>query len=184
MPVGSHRLNSPNARQVLPNPSLEPGTSTGLALGPRGAAGLCSASRAKHHSGSGPSAQTLGVTGNPRAQEPCRSPECAACPRLSSSAESNPMRKLGLSMLFLGFLWLCAQQVMVSFRAGIRPVLAEQYKQLDAAPTHQYSASATAGATYDAASRWFVLPGLLMLVGGTLASLSKRAPSPAPEGDA
>jgi hypothetical protein len=47
-------------RRVRPNPSLEPGTSTGLALGPRGAAGLCSASRAKHQSASGPSAQTLG----------------------------------------------------------------------------------------------------------------------------
>jgi hypothetical protein len=33
-----------------------------MALGPRGAAGLCSASRAKRHPGSGPSAQTLGVT--------------------------------------------------------------------------------------------------------------------------
>jgi hypothetical protein len=33
-----------------------------MALGPRGAAGLCSASRAKRHSGSGPSAQTLGRT--------------------------------------------------------------------------------------------------------------------------
>ncbi len=32
-----------------------------MALGPRGAAGLCSASRAKRHSGSGPSAQTLGA---------------------------------------------------------------------------------------------------------------------------
>ena len=32
-----------------------------MALGPRGAAGLCSASRAKCHSGSGPSGQTLGV---------------------------------------------------------------------------------------------------------------------------
>ena len=36
-----------------------------MALGPRGAAGLCSASRAKRHSGSGPSAQTLGRTSNP-----------------------------------------------------------------------------------------------------------------------
>ena len=33
-----------------------------MALGPRGAAGLCSASRAKRHAGSGPSAQTLGRT--------------------------------------------------------------------------------------------------------------------------
>jgi hypothetical protein len=49
---------------MTPNPSLEPGTSTGLALGPRGAAGLCSASRAKHQSGSGPSAQTLGRCGH------------------------------------------------------------------------------------------------------------------------
>ena len=39
------------------------GTSTGMALGPRGAAGLCSASRAKRHSGVGPSAQTLGSSG-------------------------------------------------------------------------------------------------------------------------
>ena len=37
-------------------------TSTGMALGPRSAAGLCCASRAKRHSGSGPSAQTLGRT--------------------------------------------------------------------------------------------------------------------------
>ena len=36
------------------------GTSTGMALGPRSAAGLCCASRAKHHPGSGPSARTLG----------------------------------------------------------------------------------------------------------------------------
>ena len=33
-----------------------------MALGPRGAAGLCSASWAKRHPGSGPSAQTLGGT--------------------------------------------------------------------------------------------------------------------------
>jgi hypothetical protein len=32
-----------------------------MALGPQGAAGLCSTSRAKRHSGSGPSAQTLGL---------------------------------------------------------------------------------------------------------------------------
>ena len=34
-----------------------------MALGPRSACCLSSASRAKHHAGSGPSAQTLGVTG-------------------------------------------------------------------------------------------------------------------------
>ena len=48
---------------VRPNPSLEPGTSTGKPLGPRSAAGLCCASRAKCLSGSGPSAQTLGLAG-------------------------------------------------------------------------------------------------------------------------
>ena len=42
-----------------PNPSLV-GTATGKALGPRGAAGLCSASRAKRLPGVSPSAQTLG----------------------------------------------------------------------------------------------------------------------------
>ena len=44
------------------------GTSTGMALGPRGAAGLCSASRAKRHSGVGPSAQTLGRATNTESQ--------------------------------------------------------------------------------------------------------------------
>src|SRR5690606_13802700 len=40
-----------------------------MALGPRSAAGLCSASRAKRHSGSGPSAQTLAVSMAPAADQ-------------------------------------------------------------------------------------------------------------------
>ena len=51
-----------------------------MALGPRGAAGLCSASRAKRHSGSGPSAQTLGrrckPRRHPRTSVPQRMPAC------------------------------------------------------------------------------------------------------------
>ena len=39
--------------EVRPNPSVER-TSTGMALGPRSASGYRSASRAKHHAGSGP----------------------------------------------------------------------------------------------------------------------------------
>ena len=47
--------------ELMPNPSLER-TSTGMALGPRGSAGLSSASRPKHHAGSGPLSSNVGAS--------------------------------------------------------------------------------------------------------------------------
>ena len=63
--VGWHRLGSQlcTPPEALANPSLEQGPPP-APLGPRSAAGLCCASRAKCLSGSGPSAQTLGLAGN------------------------------------------------------------------------------------------------------------------------
>ncbi|MDZ7813299.1 MAG: hypothetical protein U5L74_09340, partial [Ideonella sp.] len=91
--------------------------------------------------------------------------------------QRNVMRKIGVALLVVGFIWLGALQILVVVRAGIRPVLAGQYHQLDAEPARQYSASeveakihATASDAYDAATRWFLLPGLLMLAGGLMAA--------------
>lgn len=87
------------------------------------------------------------------------------------------MRKIGLALLVVGFIWLGALQLLGVVRAGIRPVLADQYRQLDAEPARQYSVSeveakiqTTASDSYDAATRWFLLPGLLMLAGGLMAA--------------
>ena len=71
----------PQVTTVRPNPSLEP-TRTGMALGPRGAWFLSSASRAKRHTGARGSAQTLGLTTSHRSSRlafespssDCRSP--------------------------------------------------------------------------------------------------------------
>ena len=87
------------------------------------------------------------------------------------------MRKIGLALLVVGFIWLGALQLLGVVRAGIRPVLAHQYGQLAAEPARQYSVSeveamiqTTARVSYDAATRWFLLPGLLMLAGGLMAA--------------
>ena len=66
---------------VTPNPSLER-TRTGMALGPRGAWFLSSASRAKRHPGARRSAQTLGVTSTPcRMRSSIRVRDARSCRR-------------------------------------------------------------------------------------------------------
>jgi hypothetical protein len=98
------------------------------------------------------------------------------------------MRKLGLLLLTTGLLWLLILQLGSSMRAGVRPVVLGQYKQLDLENRNTFTRSEveerlreTAAAAYDAAPSSFALPGLLMFAGGLLAARRSR---PTPISDA
>jgi hypothetical protein len=101
------------------------------------------------------------------------------------------MLKIGLGLLILGFVWLIGLQASVLLGAGIRPVLAAQYKEIDSTPVRLYSRieveekiRATARSAFDAGTPMFILPGALMLLGGILVALSKREGSLPDRGDA
>lgn len=94
---------------------------------------------------------------------------------------AQAMRKTGLALLLLGFLWLVQLQVVSTLRGGVRPVLDAQYKAIEAQKGRTYSASeveervhTTAVAAYDAAPSLFAVPGAIMLLGGLLAARRSR----------
>ena len=90
------------------------------------------------------------------------------------------MRKLGFLLLFTGFVWIGFLQLNLFMRAGLRPVVLAEYAKLPSAPDHRYTQEEahkqireSAEAVYSHAP--FVLaPGILMLVGGLLASFGSR----------
>jgi len=86
------------------------------------------------------------------------------------------MRKLGVTLLVVGFLWLLALQMQAALRGGIRPVLRAQYAQLDTAAKTSYSRQDveelignTARDSFDA-QPLFSLPGTICFIGGLLAA--------------
>ena len=89
------------------------------------------------------------------------------------------MRKIGYALLFIGFAWICMQQLQGVMRGGLRPIVLAQYEKL--APEKVYSAAdvqqhirETAVATFDAFPR-VIVPGIFMLVGGLLLARKGRA---------
>lgn len=99
----------------------------------------------------------------------------------STKLYAQAMRKTGLALLLLGFLWLVQLQVVSALRGGVRPVLDAQYKAIEAQKGRTYSAPeveervhATAVAAYDAAPSLFAIPGAIMLLGGLLAARRSR----------
>lgn len=85
------------------------------------------------------------------------------------------MRKLGVTLLVIGFFWLLALQAQQLMHAGIRTVIKSQYVSLDDSTRISYSKqdveaiiSSTASDAFDA-QPLFVLPGLISFIGGLLA---------------
>ncbi|MEO6279063.1 hypothetical protein [Roseateles sp.] len=93
------------------------------------------------------------------------------------------MRKLGLTLLVVGFLWLLVLQVQAALHAGVRAVVLTQYKQLDAEAKPSYSRQEvdglirnTARDAFDA-HPLFALPGAVSFIGGLLALKRQRGKS-------
>jgi uncharacterized membrane protein YedE/YeeE len=90
------------------------------------------------------------------------------------------MRKLGLLLLYSGFVWIAFLQFNLFMRAGLRPVVLAQYAKLPSDLSHRYTQDEahahireTAEAVYSHAP--FVLaPGIVMLAGGLLVAFGSR----------
>jgi hypothetical protein len=92
------------------------------------------------------------------------------------------MRSIGIALLIIGFGWLLLEQVSLALQ-GTRPALRTVYAELDAQPNKLYSrqeveklVKRSASAQADACP-FFVLPGLAMLLGGLLGTVSSRRAS-------
>ncbi len=86
------------------------------------------------------------------------------------------MRKVGVILLLVGFLWLLVLQGVVLVRGGVRPIIRVAISELESKPGKLYSAEdvvayvgRAATSAFDA-QPLFVAPASLMLVGGLLAA--------------
>lgn len=92
------------------------------------------------------------------------------------------VRKLGFSLLLVGFVWLVAYQSGVLLR-GARPAMREPLVKLDQQQSKSYSKQevaqllAEAGAAQYESTPPIVLPCIVMLIGGPLGLSSQRAPA-------
>jgi hypothetical protein len=91
------------------------------------------------------------------------------------------VRKTGLIMLFIGFIWLLTLQASVLL-SGTRPALRTTLTKIDSQLNMSYSKkevedllNEAAGAQYEA-TPVFLLPGTLMLAGGILGALARFSP--------
>lgn len=90
------------------------------------------------------------------------------------------MRKIGVTLLIAGFVWLLLMQGVVLARGGLRPIVGSAMGELESKPGKLYSAEEVqsfvvkaANSAFDA-QPLFVLPGSLMLVGGLLAAVNRK----------
>ncbi|WP_293369981.1 hypothetical protein [Nevskia sp.] len=91
------------------------------------------------------------------------------------------MRKLGYFFLFAGFFWIVGQQIGISLKTAMRPVVLKQYAELS--ESEVYSAeqvrrhiAATAAEIFEVMPL-VVTPGMLMLAGGIFLGRSGRVRS-------
>lgn len=96
------------------------------------------------------------------------------------------MRKLGYTLLLIGFVWLCVQQINGVLRAGLRHVVLARDATLSSDPAMVYHRDdvrdqirQTALAAYDRFPDTLP-PGVLMLLGGLLLARRPRRGDVAP----
>ena len=90
------------------------------------------------------------------------------------------MRKIGYTLLLVGFCWACFQELSGFLRLGIRQVALEQYETLSPDKSKLYTAEdvskyirETAVAAYGSFPH-AIVPGILMLIGGLLYGRERR----------
>ena len=90
------------------------------------------------------------------------------------------MRKIGVTLLIAGFVWILLMQGVVLVRGGVRPIIGSAMGELESKPGKLYSADEVQSFVGKAANSasdahpLFVLPGSLMLVGGLLAAVNRK----------